>query len=972
MHMSEDSDDSATAKRDVLDHRLDTLRTHIKEKVHSPTSIRKLNLSRTSPIKRGGNGFGGSRTSSKVLRRIHGLNKFVNLRELDVSGNSIVRIEGVGHLTYLTHLNLADNRITMISGIWSLLNLKTLNISGNRIETIPRRFRALQMLETLRLDRNAIRRIEEIDSLAPMRRLRHLSLVGNPVTRERTYSASFVRSRLRSLLTLDAKTVLPSSSSSTDTIAAPRNKFEGDSLDSKKNGDDYEDGDDGNDDANGDRDALRSPWQALSAVMTDASALSTPSKRAIQLRAELEEAKNEIRACREETRAAKMARMSVVHETQSSLERLASSERLRLEKLTTVAEADETLAMNEIRSRALEDRVREERASLERYAAEVNNLRRNREALSSLDIMERELERQSEATTKLCETRARIERENEELRDETQRNDEAYRASEVLLAQARKEHESAVALLVEREECERFAAMRRRTSEEAERVTLHTETLKKNLAEARENLEETQRTLATKVAELARESESLIRVRDTCAAFDDLASLRSTMRSERTKFSKLNENIALRRSELVRLTKQVDVATRESESRAAALEVLSARHTTALDALSEAKLRWKVSRDTNEMESERARSIECENAASVLRLEETRAQLATAEAKCRNASALLKTQECALNDVKAECETTVARHTAAMEDARSRAKASVSEHASVSEIEMLRSKVLTLRASNERLSARVTDVERDSQLNEMRSKHAKAKERWLARRRELREDLKKRKMVDRFQLRRSTNLEREIQALRSSEARLQQVVESREREMRDSRASAARSDGRVVKLEADLVRQWSEATAEHQHLRDRILESEIENQLLVTQTSMLQVDLQRAKSLMREKSVEIPTNFFTRIPVTDRDDDAGDRAVVNIPVPSSSTTPTHTKVHMNRRGSLNVEISPVTEQYDELLAPPMFADSSSLDACDTENCEEEHGDEYPAEESGSTIDDIRKRLKERLQLRVGE
>lgn len=604
--MSEDSDDSATAKRDVLDHRLDTLRTHIKEKVHSPTSIRKLNLSRTSPIKRGGNGFGGSRTSSKVLRRIHGLNKFVNLRELDVSGNSIVRIEGVGHLTHLTHLNLADNRITMIGGIWSLLNLKTLNISGNRIETIPRRFRALQMLETLRLDRNAIRRIEEIDSLVPMRRLRHLSLIGNPVTRERTYSASFVRSRLRSLLTLDAKTVLPSSSSSTDTIAAPRNKFEGDSLDSKKNGDDYEDGDDGNDDANGDRDALRSPWQALSAVMTDASALSTPSKRAssperrrakmcegttttlsstlrtaqlplsvtppseaveyrlsssntpvaaslgppvsgdkaflsptndgvlpdfmksecrrlralvsscesrvsghtrhskfetssldpirltltddaaeascraasaalhcalwasrsetiasaasrtsmierrIQLRAELEEAKNEIRACREETRAAKMARMSVVHETQSSLERLASSERLRLEKLTTVAEADETLAMNEIRSRALEDRVREESASLERYAAEVNNLRRNREALSSLDIMERELERQSEATTKLCETRARIERENEELRDETQRNDEAYRASEVLLAQARKEHESAVALLVGR------------------------------------------------------------------------------------------------------------------------------------------------------------------------------------------------------------------------------------------------------------------------------------------------------------------------------------------------------------------------------------------------------------------------------------------------------------------------------------------------------------------------------------------
>lgn len=559
--------------------------------------------------------------------------------------------------------------------------------------------------------------------------------------------------------------------------------------------------------------------------------------------------------------------------------------------------------------------------------------------------------------------------------------------------------------------------MRRRTSEEAERVTLHTETLKKNLAEARENLEETQRTLATKVAELARESESLIRVRDTCAAFDDLASLRSTMRSERTKFSKLNENIALRRSELVRLTKQVDVATRESESRAAALEVLSARHTTALDALSEAKLRWKVSRDRNEMESERARSIECENAASVLRLEESRAQLATAEAKCRNASALLKTQECALNDVKAECETTVARHTAAMEDARSRAKASVSEHASVSEIEMLRSKVLTLRASNKRLNARVTDVERDSrtqremfdaellalrsarsenssrarpqrrrrevqlrsenrelskEINEMRSKHTKAKERWLARRRELREDLKKRKMVDRFQLRRSTNLEREIQTLRSSEARLQQVVESREREMRDSRASAARSDGRVVKLEADLVRQWSEATAEHQHLRDRILESEIENQLLVTQTSMLQVDLQRAKSLMREKSVEIPTNFFTRIPVTDRDDDAGDRAVVNIPVPSSSTTPTHTKVHMNRRGSLNVEISPVTEKYDELLAPPMFADSSSLDACDTENCEEEHGDEYPAEESGSTIDDIRRRLKERLQLRVGE
>ena len=119
-----------------------------------------------------------------------------NLTELNLSFNAISRIEGLATLRQLRDLNLAENSITDLRGIadcfysssaasssgaagsvasdggrYVACPLERLNLSGNLLERIPNEMAALSKLTTLRLRRNRLHVLQDIEQLAGLRRL---------------------------------------------------------------------------------------------------------------------------------------------------------------------------------------------------------------------------------------------------------------------------------------------------------------------------------------------------------------------------------------------------------------------------------------------------------------------------------------------------------------------------------------------------------------------------------------------------------------------------------------------------------------------------------------------------------------------------------------------------------------------------------------------------------------------------------
>ena len=71
------------------------------------------------------------------LRSIGGLYSFTNLRDLNLSGNSITKVENLDHLVQLESLNLARNRIRRIEptcGLEMFAKLRRLDLSGNFLQ----------------------------------------------------------------------------------------------------------------------------------------------------------------------------------------------------------------------------------------------------------------------------------------------------------------------------------------------------------------------------------------------------------------------------------------------------------------------------------------------------------------------------------------------------------------------------------------------------------------------------------------------------------------------------------------------------------------------------------------------------------------------------------------------------------------------------------------------------------------------
>ncbi len=89
--------------------------------------------------------------SIKQIASIKGLERLVDLHDLDLSYNNIREINGLEKLGDLEELNLSSNKISEIEGLASLKNLRILNLSDNKITTVPDSILKLPALEELYL-----------------------------------------------------------------------------------------------------------------------------------------------------------------------------------------------------------------------------------------------------------------------------------------------------------------------------------------------------------------------------------------------------------------------------------------------------------------------------------------------------------------------------------------------------------------------------------------------------------------------------------------------------------------------------------------------------------------------------------------------------------------------------------------------------------------------------------------------------
>ncbi|MFW9896237.1 MAG: leucine-rich repeat domain-containing protein [Candidatus Thorarchaeota archaeon] len=108
------------------------------------------------------------------ISEIIGLEKLVNLEEIDLSFNSINEIENLDNMFNLKKLDLSRNMIKEIKGLDSLLNLECLDLSNNTELQDIKNLEALTELESLSLENNYL--INEIKGLSTLRNLKKLNL----------------------------------------------------------------------------------------------------------------------------------------------------------------------------------------------------------------------------------------------------------------------------------------------------------------------------------------------------------------------------------------------------------------------------------------------------------------------------------------------------------------------------------------------------------------------------------------------------------------------------------------------------------------------------------------------------------------------------------------------------------------------------------------------------------------------------
>ena len=126
------------------------------------------------------------------------------------TGHKIAAIENLAATqNQFDAIDLSDNEIVKLEGFPPLTRLHTLYLNNNRIARIGKNMdEQLPMLKCVILTNNRLGKLADVDPLATFKRLTHLSLMNNPVTRAENYRA-YVIYKLKKLKVLDFRKVKP-------------------------------------------------------------------------------------------------------------------------------------------------------------------------------------------------------------------------------------------------------------------------------------------------------------------------------------------------------------------------------------------------------------------------------------------------------------------------------------------------------------------------------------------------------------------------------------------------------------------------------------------------------------------------------------------------------------------------------------------------------------------------------------------
>ncbi|KAI4764314.1 U2-associated snRNP A [Aureobasidium sp. EXF-12344] len=109
-------------------------------------------------------------------------------RELDLRGHKIPALENLGLITNEDAIDLTDNDIPALANFPKNHRLKALYLARNRItSTAPALHNSIPNLDTLVLTQNSISELADLEPLADLKKLTHLTLLENPVASRENY-----------------------------------------------------------------------------------------------------------------------------------------------------------------------------------------------------------------------------------------------------------------------------------------------------------------------------------------------------------------------------------------------------------------------------------------------------------------------------------------------------------------------------------------------------------------------------------------------------------------------------------------------------------------------------------------------------------------------------------------------------------------------------------------------------------------